>query len=49
MVVTDWPFATGASFTEFTVMETVAVLPFTKPSFTRKVKLSGPKEFAAGV
>ena len=35
-------FAVGASFTDDTVMETVAVLESTVPSLTVKVKLSGP-------
>ena len=34
--------ATGMSFTEFTVMETVATAESTVPSFTLKVKLSEP-------
>ena len=34
--------ATGMSFTELTVMETVATAESRVPSFTLKVKLSGP-------
>jgi hypothetical protein len=33
---------TGASFTEFTVMLTVATAELRSPSLARKVKLSGP-------
>ena len=48
-VVTVCAVATGASFTAFTVMETVATPEFTAPSFTRKVKESLPFTFAIGV
>ncbi len=41
-VDTDWLFATGASFTGDTVIETVAVFESSDPSFALKVKLSGP-------
>ena len=40
--------ATGASFTGFTVIDTVAVFEFKLPSLARKVKLSLPLKFAFG-
>ena len=40
--VTPALFATGASFTAPTVTEAVAIFESTPPSFTLKVKLSGP-------
>ena len=41
-VVTAWSLATGASFTGVTVIDTVAAFESAVPSFTLKVKVSGP-------
>ena len=41
-VVTAWSLATGASFTGVTVIDTVATFESAVPSFTSKVKASGP-------
>jgi hypothetical protein len=41
-VVTDCPFAAGASFTAVTVIETVAAAEVRLPSLVVNVKLSGP-------
>ena len=41
-VLTDWSLATGGSLVAVTVMETVAILESTVPSFALKVKESGP-------
>src|SRR3954471_6384965 len=42
-------FSVGASFTELTVIETVALVLLRAPSLTRNVKLSAPLKFALGV
>ena len=42
VVVTDCAFATGASLTAVTVIETVAAADVSAASLTVKVKLSGP-------
>jgi hypothetical protein len=48
-VVTFRSSATGASFTEFTVIETVAMFESVLPSFALNVNESPPFQFAAGV
>ena len=42
MVVTLCAFATGGSFTDVTVIVTVATFEFSVPSFALYVKLSAP-------